>query len=130
MSDLRKYRKKADQYVIAVKVDLDTAGFEYQKWEATQRCCAGDWLVLNNGDTYTVAADVFEQTYRQTHPGRYVKSTPVWAQVATEPGSIKTNEGSTAYLEGDYIVYNNENKTDGYAVSKAGFESMYEPLSE
>lgn len=130
MSASKKYKKKPDQFIVAVQLDLDTDGFEYKKWDATQRCRAGDWLVFNHGDTYTIAADVFARTYEATGPGHYVKLTPVWARVATESGSIKTKEGSTAYQRGDYIVYNDENETDGYAVSGEKFESMYQACTD
>src|SRR5262245_62054757 len=93
----RKYRKKASQYVIAVQLDIDTDGFSYRKWGAKQRAKRGDWLVDNDGDIYTVDAEVFARTYQGLRPGIYVKSTPVWAEVATESGSVKTKEGESHY---------------------------------
>lgn len=59
--------------------------------------------------------------------GVYVKSAPVWAEVAEKAGKIKTNEGETAYEAGDYLVYNNEDGTDAYAMSPERFKSMYGP---
>lgn len=126
MPDFRKYVKKANQSVLAVQLDLETHGFEYQKWGATQRCVRGDWLVNNNGDTYTITATTFASTYTEVAPGRYIKTSPVFARVADRAGVVKTSEGSTEYQIGDYIVLNNENETDAYAVSKQEFESMYE----
>lgn len=123
----RRFRKKADRAVVAVRLDLDTAGFTYRKWGAEQRCKAGDWLVDNEGDIYTVDAGVFAKTYRMVSPGVYVKTTPVWAEVATEPGSVATREGRSHYEAGDYLVYNEEDGTDAYCVGRAKFESMYEP---
>lgn len=32
MSDLRRYRRRAEATVVAVKIDLDTEGFTYRKW--------------------------------------------------------------------------------------------------
>ena len=37
-------------------------------------------------------------------PGLYEKVGRVWAEVAAEPGTILTKEGSTAYLAGEIIV--------------------------
>ena len=126
MPDRRRYRRKADQYVVAVQLDLDTDGFTYKKWGGEQRCKRGDWLVDNDGDIYTVDGEVFARTYRQARPGAYVKTTRVWAEIASEDGSVATNEGRSHYRRGDYLVSNNEDGTDAYCVSAAKFESMYE----
>ena len=126
MPDRRRYRRKADQYVVAVQLDLDTGGFTYRKWGGEQRCKRGDWLVDNDGDIYTVDGEVFARTYRQARPGAYVKTTRVWAEIATEDGSVATKEGRSHYRRGDYLVSNNEDGTDAYCVSAAKFQSMYE----
>jgi hypothetical protein len=127
MGNRRKYRKKADQFIVAVHLNLDTDGFSYRKWGAEQRCKRGDWIVDNNGDIYTVDGKVFDKTYRNIKPGHYVKTTPIWAEVASQPGSVTTKEGRSHYNAGDYLVYNNEDGTDAYCISAAKFESMYEP---
>jgi hypothetical protein len=126
MTTRRKYRRKPDQSVIAVKIDLDTPGLEYRKWGGVQRAKPGDWLVDNDGDIYTVDAEVFTETYKRVSPGNYVKITPVWAEVAAGAGAIKTKEGESHYEAGDYIVYNKENGDDGYCMSEAKFNAMYE----
>ena len=126
MSSRLEYVKRASQSVIAVQVDLETAGFSYEKWGATQTCKPGDWLVNNGGDVYTIDRETFARTYRQTGPGTFVKVTPVWAEVATEPGAVRTKEGSTRYARGDYLVYNQRDGVDAYAVSRLAFERMYE----
>jgi hypothetical protein len=122
----RKYVKRADQAVVAVQLALEGVNFTYQKWGATQRCKPGDWLVDNGGDVYTVDKDTFARTYRKVSDGRYLKTTPVWAEAATDAGRVQTMEGSTGYQAGDYLVFNEENGGDAYAVAKAKFESMYE----
>jgi hypothetical protein len=127
MGKRRRYKKRPDQYIVAVQLNLDTAGFTYRKWGAEQRCKRGDWLVDNNGDIYSVDAEVFAKTYRKTGDGTYVKTTPIWAEIATEDGSVATKEGKSHYKSGDYLVYNNEDGTDAYCISAAKFESMYEP---
>ena len=121
-----RYRKKSDQFIVAVRLALDTGGFTYRKWGGEQRCKPGDWLVDNAGEVYTIDADVFARTYRQVAPGRYVKTTPVWAERARAVGVVRTKEGESRYEEGDYLVYNCEDATDGYCMSAARFEAMYE----
>ena len=123
----RKYVKKPDQAVVAIQLALDGVDFTYEKWGATQRCKPGDWLVDNAGDVYSVDKDTFARTYQKVSDGRYVKTTPVWAEPAREAGKVTTIEGSTAYQAGDYLVFNQEDGGDAYAIGKARFESMYEP---
>jgi len=126
MSTRRRYRKKADQFAVAVRLDLETDGFTYIKWGAEQRCKRGDWLIDNHGDVYTVDAERFAWTYRRVKAGQYVKKTPIWAEVATKSGSVMTKEGESTYQSGDYLVFNNEDGTDAYCISAAKFKSMYE----
>src|SRR5215203_2545830 len=122
----QRYLRRPDRPVTAVRLALETDGLVYRKWGGEQRAKAGDWIVDNEGDVYTVDAEVFERTYRQTGTGAYVKSTPVWAERASQAGSVKTKEGATHYQAGDYIVSNNADGSDGYAMSAAKFESLYE----
>jgi hypothetical protein len=123
----RKYSKRVTEFVVAVQLDLDTDGFTYRKWGGVQTCKRGDWLVSNDGDTYTVDGESFARTYRPTAPGCFVKTTPVWAEVAEQAGDVRTKEGSTHYDAGDYLVYNQPDGGDAYAVSKEKFERMYAP---
>lgn len=126
----QRYIRRPDTAVIAVRLALDTDGFVYQKWGDKQHAKSGDWIVDHDGDVYTVDADVFARTYRQTGPGRYVKTTPIWAERASHAGSIQTKEGVTHYGAGDYIVSNNDDGSDEYAVSAAKFESLYTPADQ
>lgn len=123
-----KYRKKPSNYITAVRLDLDTDEFTYRKWGENQVCKRGDWLVNNQGETYTVDAQSFAATYTEVSPGLYYKSTPVWAVITDNAGIIKTLEGETHYQAGDYLVYNDETGLDGYAVSRDKFEDMYEEI--
>ena len=125
MAELTRYVKKKVSRVIAVQLDLDTDGFSYQKWGGEQRCKAGDWLVNNEGDVYTVDGGTFARTYRAVSPGIYEKAAPVWAQVAEQPGEITTKEGVTHYEAGAYLVYNDPDGKDGYAVDAKKFKDMY-----
>ena len=126
MSDRLKYVKRPDQTVIAVRLALETDGFTYQKWGGTQRCKPGDWIVDSGRDVYTVDGATFARTYRHVRDGAYVKTTPVWAEVASTDGRVTTKEGSTGYAAGDYLVFNQEDGADSYAVTKAEFERMYQ----
>lgn len=126
MGRRRRYRKKPHLFVTAVQLSLETDGFVYQKWGAEQRCNKGDWLVDNDGDIYTVEREVFERTYRKLSPGVYLKATPIWAEVAAEPGVVDTKEGRSRYQAGDYLVANNEDGTDAYCIRPEKFNSMYE----
>ncbi len=126
MENLHRYKKKSTASVVAVKVDLDTDEFTYRKWGSLQTCKPGDWLVYNQGDTYTIDQETFSNTYEQISPGLYVKTNIVWAEVAGDSGAIKTKEGETHYKPGNYLVYNNENRKDGYAMEPATFKSLYE----
>ena len=130
MSERRKYMKKSSSFVTAVQLDLDTQGLKYNKWGGEQIAKRGDWLVDNNGDKYTVSQESFATTYRFVSPGVYVKSTPVWAEVAERAGKMKTQEGETAYKPGDYLVSNNQDGTDAYAMDNEKFTSMYELASD
>jgi hypothetical protein len=128
MSGRLKYVKRADKTVVAVQLALETTGFTYQKWGGTQTCKAGDWIVSNGADVYTVDRSTFERTYRSVGSGTYVKTTPVWAEVAGAMGHVQTKEGVTYYEAGDYLVFNEEQGGDAYAVSSDKFETMYERI--
>jgi hypothetical protein len=127
MAERLRYRKKVDQAATAIRLDLALInGIKYRKWGGEQRAKRGDWLVENDGEVYTVESKTFARTYRRLEPGRYVKKTPVWAEVATESGRVETKEGATRYKRGDYIVYNERRGGDAYAVTAKRFRAMYE----
>lgn len=123
---LSPYRKRENRPISAVQVRLETAGFTYRKWGAMQSCKAGDWVVDNQGDIYTVDQHSFAKTYTEISPGRYVKTAKVWAIRAQSAGVISTKEGETHYGAGDWLVYNDEARNDGYAMSAERFASLYE----
>lgn len=128
MGARRRYRRKADQIVTAVQVqlDLEAGRFSYHKWGGEQRCKRGDWIVDNDGDIYTIDQKVFERTYRPKSPGRYEKVAKVWAGVAAGPGSVPTREGRSHFEAGDYIVSNDETGDDSYCMSAEKFQALYE----
>jgi hypothetical protein len=126
----KRYRKKPKYHITAVQLDLDFEGFTYKKWENIQQCEVGDWLVNNNGDVYTVEKKYFRDHYSLVSHGVYEKIGEIWAEEATEDGTIQTLEGATAYNAGDYLVYDRINGGEGYAIKKHNFERMYEQLDE
>ncbi len=121
-----RYKKKPNQTIIAVQLSLDTAGFDFQKWGAKQHCKKNDWLVNSNGDTYTIDQQVFTANYQQLTPGTYIKTTPVWAEVAKYNGWLETKEGKSRYMAGDYLVHNKEDGSDSYCINADKFEAMYD----
>lgn len=127
MTPRQRYRRKPERFVVAVQLALDTDGLTYRKWGHEQRARAGDWLVDNDGDVYTVAADTFARTYREVRRGTWVKTTPVWAERAATAGSVATREGRSEYAAGDWIVSNNADGSDAWAIGAAQFEALYEP---
>lgn len=120
-----KYVKRANQAVVAVQLALDTSGFRYKKWGGVQKCKAGDWLVNHEEEVYTVDGKTFKRTYRRVGAGRYIKIAPVWAEAARKAGSVKTKEGVTHYRRGDYLVFNEQDGGDAYAISAGKFAKMY-----
>jgi hypothetical protein len=120
-----KFQKKPSQFITAVRIALDTRGLVYRKWGSVQRAKRGDWLVDNDGEVYTVDADSFRRTYRRLRPGVYLKVKPVWAEVTTESGRIRTREGWSTYRKGDYLVYNQRSGGDAYCIGAKRFRKMY-----
>ena len=127
---MEQYRRKERTSVVAVQLDLETDGFAYQKWGGTQRCKPGDWLVDNQGDVYTIDRETFARTYRRVTSGIYEKTGHVWAERADRAGTIQTKEGSTGYGAGDYLVFNDPDRKDGYAMNEKTFHSLYEPCEK
>ena len=125
---MKKYRKKKGTEVLAIQFNFDSDGFVYEKWGETQRCKPGDWIVASDDDTYTVDAESFARTYQEVGPGRFFKIAAVWARLATAAGTVPTKEGATRYEPGDYIVCNDAEQTDCYAVSADKFENSYEEV--
>jgi len=82
-------------------------------------------LVDNDGDCYTIDQQSFAETYKKLRPGHYLKTTPIWAEQAKSSGQVSTKEGKTEYQAGDYIVSNNKDGSDSYAISQSKFESSY-----
>ena len=122
----QRFRRKPDQAVTAIRLQLEFDGLTYRKWGADQRAQPGDWLVEHDGEVHTVADDSFTRTYRAVGPGRWLKTTPVWAEIATQDGSVATKEGRTHFKAGDWLVSNLADGGDSYAISADKFQQLYE----
>jgi hypothetical protein len=125
VSGRAQYERREATDVVAVRLELDTDGFTYQKWGGEQVCKRGDWLVDNAGDVYTVDAESFARTYTRVSRGLYRKTAPVWAEQAASDGEVKTKEGATHYQRGDWLVFNTADGTDGYAMDDETFRRLY-----
>jgi hypothetical protein len=86
--------------------------------------------VNNNGDVYSIDAETFARTYRPVGNGLYVKHTTIWAEPAAADGVVATKEGQTHYRAGDFLVFNQADGQDAYAITREKFEQLYEPLEE
>lgn len=123
---MKRYRRKGT--IFALRLALDMAPLKYQKWGGEQTAKPGDWLAQIPGDTYTIDADSFAATYEQVGPCEYRKTAIVWAEQAQSTGRIQTKEGFTEYVAGDWLVYNQPDRGDGYAMGPARFSELYEEL--
>ena len=84
---MKKYRKSENIPVVAIQLNLETEGISYQKWGGPQHCKAGDRLVNNQGEVYSIDAGSFAATYREVSPGLYEKVATVWAEASTTPAA-------------------------------------------
>lgn len=122
---MRKYSKRDNTPVIAVQLAMEIEEFRYRKWGASQNAKAGDWLVTNGEETYTVDQQSFAKTYTPIGKGEYIKFGFVWAERASSAGQISTKEGQSGYKAGDYLVYNDAHRSDGYTIAADKFHDMY-----
>ncbi len=125
MPALKRYRRREMTTVTAVQIALETDGFTYRKWGEEQVARAGDWLVNNNGNVYTVDGKEFGRSYIHVRDGVYEKTAPVWAETALSDGKVRSTSGFTSFRMGDFIVYSDETKADGWAMSAKEFTRLY-----
>src|ERR1041385_1988859 len=123
---MERYKRRQQTLVIAIQLDLDTEGLTYRKWGGTQHAKRGDWIVNNQGDVYTVDAASFRTRYQEASLGLYQKVGDVWSEKATSAGAIETKEGTTDYGPGDFLVFNDPDRKDGYAMKPDIFHRLYE----
>lgn len=127
MSGMKRYRKSI--VIVAIQLDLETEGLDYQKWGGSQHAKAQDWIVSSNDEVYTIDAESFASTYESVGQGHYKKTAPTWAKRADEAGEITTKEGVTKYEVGDWLASNDAEGKDMYAISSEVFEATLEPYT-
>lgn len=129
---MKRFSKRKNLTVVAVQINLKTEGLDYEKWGGIQHAKSGDWLVDNDGECYSIDQKSFAKTYvlvDENIPGIYYKTGNVWAREAQGDGRIETKEGTTQYKKGDWVVFNNDDGTDGYSMSDEKFQSLYEEVA-
>jgi hypothetical protein len=65
---------------------------------------AGDWLLSDGSAEWTVAADVFDRTYRPLPDGRYAKDASVHAARTSHRVDVPTLEGAARAEPGDWVL--------------------------
>lgn len=126
------YNRKKTPPVTAIQLAFSvpvgtTHLFKYQKWGDTQQCKPNDWLVrTNTGEVYTIDEQSFANTYTCISDNLYEKTVGVYAYQCEADGAISTKEGTTHYKAGDWVVFNDKELTDGYAIPDDKFRKLYE----
>jgi hypothetical protein len=86
---------------------------------------AGDWLLSDGADQWSVADDVFAKSYRPIGDGRYEKTATVIAVRLDEPFAVQTLEGVATGAAGDWLVRNPTGES--WPIPAATFAKRYEP---
>jgi len=125
---MKSYKRKTAGTIVAIQLKFEELHFTFKKWQASQKCKSGDWLVENQGDVYTVDEEEFARTYEKVSKGIYKKTSIIWANQAQSIGHIKTIEGKTHYKNGDFLIANEKNGEYLYAISNKKFHQLYETV--
>lgn len=86
---------------------------------------AGDWLITDGVQEWTVEADIFARTYRRLPDGRFAKDAPVDAVRTDRPLDVPTLEGVARAEAGDWVLRGVDGEL--WPVSDAYFRSTYTP---
>ncbi|WNG81143.1 hypothetical protein C6A86_023585 [Mycobacterium sp. ITM-2016-00316] len=83
---------------------------EESEWRTTHgevlHAQAGDWWVIDGDDRWSVADDVFANTYEQLDGDHYRKTATVTAARIRDAFALQTLEGLAAGEPGDWLVRN------------------------
>lgn len=85
---------------------------------------AGDWEVSDGTDTWSVAGNIFTQTYVQVEGNNYRKASQVTAVAMAESFAVETLEGLASGEPGDWLVRNPSGEC--WPVPAAVFSRRYE----
>ena len=128
-----EYRAAGGLPVNAIQLTFDESekSISYVKWGGEQTAKFGDWLVHNptGGDTYTVDNESFYNTYMAVadtfglyqKKGAWCKRVPFNAA----PFTIPTKEGGTQVNPGDWLMANNVDLSDKYAMRHEKWLKLY-----
>jgi hypothetical protein len=98
-------------------------------WHTARGCAlaavAGDWLVTDGSEEWTVAADIFARTYDRLPDGRYAKHATVDAVRTDRPVEVRTLEGPARAEPGDWVLRGVDGEL--WTVTDAYFRTHYEP---
>lgn len=88
---------------------------------------AGDWLLSDGTNQWTVADAVFRATYRRRADGRYEKHATILAVRAGAEIAIPTLEGTATAHDGDWIARNPSGEC--WPITDEVFRRSYLPVS-
>lgn len=74
---------------------------------ATMQAGAGDWLVHEDGASWSVRDDIFRSSYRHASGHQWQRRGTVVARLAQAGETIDTPEGPTIAADGDWVVKGN-----------------------
>jgi hypothetical protein len=125
MEPRKRYRERADRFVTAIRMNLETDCFVRRG--SSLLLAIGDWLVYDGNSTYMVDAELFAEKYRLIgYAGRYAKIATVWVEVADRYGQMMTKDGVCEYAPGDRLVFHDPGEEEGFCMSPEEFERIYE----
>ncbi|BBZ65897.1 hypothetical protein MINS_13260 [Mycolicibacterium insubricum] len=120
LADASSYRSRivVRAEPISAEANWDTARAD------SMRANTGDWWVTDGDAGWSVAADVFAQTYEHVDGDRYRKTAPVHAVQLAETVLVQTLEGTATGQPGDWLVRNPGGEC--WPVTGADFARRYE----
>lgn len=71
---------------------------------ATMQAATGDWLVEEDGESWSVRDDIFRSSYRHVTGAQWQRYGSVLARTAQPGETIETPEGPTLAADGDWVV--------------------------
>lgn len=120
LADAHSYRSRV--IVRATKAPADS------EWTTSHgdvlHASAGDWWVNDGDDRWSVAGDIFRDTYEHLDGDNYRKTAIVTAAVVDRAWAVQTLEGLATGRQGDWLVRNPSGEC--WPVTAEVFERRYE----